>query len=478
MKSHASDLLELAACIYIDACARCTDVTLDLRDLETLRSRVENEGISFLTITLPTLGKELELALDQGRIDSTFFRSFRKKGKAPAFLQGFFSQIFDREGRIINEPSIDAIEGIRQLAYSFKKVKIACTTRRVAKALSKFKDDEQVFNTPLDPVDVKDFSLVSSVLWSSIFPSTFVLDDALPKHGPGATGEKLSGNAKFLLTRWHDRLEPYFPLIETVFGTLNAYQSEELERVSVVSEDDEQPVRITPVPKTLKTPRIIAIEPVCMMYTQQAISAYLYGVLESHPLTAGHVNFTNQQINRDLALNSSKTKSHATIDMSSASDLVPYKLATTMFDSCPDLRDAIIACRSKRAQLPNGEVIHLKKFASMGSALCFPVEAMYFYTICVVALLRKHNLSFTYHNIKWCCDKCYVYGDDIIVPTDSSDTVMCTLQKYYCKVNVRKSFSRGFFRESCGMDAYAGYEVTPTYLRELRPHNRDRKSVV
>lgn len=479
MKSHASDLLELARCVYIDACAKCSDVSLDSRDLDTLKSRVEHEGLSFLTITLPTLGKDFEISLSQGKIDPTFFRSFRKKAKAPAFLQGFFGHVFDREGRLLDEPSIDCIEAIRQLAYCFKKIKIECAPHRVRNALAKFKQDEQVFNVPLDPVDTKAFADVSTILWSCVLGGTDVLSDAFPKHGPGATGEKLSGNAKYKLSRWHDRLEPYFPLIETVLGTLNSVQSEEFKRVTVVEEQDEQPVRIVPVPKTLKTPRIIAIEPVCMMYVQQALQSKLYAMIESHPLTSGHVNFTNQKINRDLAIESSKTGLYATIDMSSASDLVPYELAISMFDSNPDLQDCISACRSKTAQLPDGELVPLKKFASMGSALCFPVEAMYFYTICVVALLRKHNLPCTYHNIKWCCSRCYVYGDDIIVPTDSSIVVMDTLQKYYCKVNVRKSFNEGFFRESCGMDAYAGYEVTPTYVRELRPHNkRNAKAIV
>jgi len=97
---------------------------------------------------------------------------------------------------------------------------------------------------------------------------------------------------------------------------------------------------------------------------------------------------------------------------------------------------------------------------------------MYFYTICVAARLRKHGLSVTSQNIFRMSREVYVYGDDIIVPTDDAAAVVGHLQKYYCKVNMSKSFWTGKFRESCGMDAFNGVEVTPTYIREMPPDNR------
>lgn len=209
MKSHASELLELATAIYKDAVAKCTDVTLDVRDLQTLRSRFEHEGLSFLTITLPTFGKDFDICLAAGQIEPGFFRSFKKKLNAPAFLQGMFALVFDEAGRIQNEPSIAAVGGIRQVAYAFKKLQIPCSPKRTTKALTKFVLAERIFDVPLESDDVDDFLHVSRHLWSSVFGSTDVLSSAKPKHGPGATAEKLSGNAKFMMQRWHDRLEPY-----------------------------------------------------------------------------------------------------------------------------------------------------------------------------------------------------------------------------------------------------------------------------
>lgn len=480
MKSHASDLLELANSIYVDAVAKCTDVPLDLRDLETLRSRTKHEGISFLTITLPTFGKEFDISLAEGEIDPTFFRSFRKRGRVPAFLRGFLGHVFDEVGRIASEPSLECIEAVRQITYCFKKLKVSCAPKRVRQALAKFADTESVFQQPLDQDDVQVYLDVSRILWGDVIGGDIQLSALTPKHGPGATAERYTSNGKYRMAVWHDRLEPYFPVLDNAFvnaeGRHHDYRG--FKGLTVVREDQEQPVRVIPVPKTLKTPRIIAIEPCCQQYAQQAIARVLVQRLERHPLTSGHVNFRDQEVNRRLALSSSMDRKFATLDLSSASDLVPYEFAIRMFDSCPDLKDAISACRSTRAQLPDGQVIDLRKFASMGSALCFPVEAMYFYTICVVASIKEQGLPITYESIKKVGRRIYVYGDDLIIPTNESDTTARTLHKYYCKVNVRKSFSKGYFRESCGMDAYCGEEVTPTYIRELRPRSRRDASAI
>jgi hypothetical protein len=310
------------------------------------------------------------------------------------------------------------------------------------------------------------------MLWDPIV-SHFDFDDMEPRHGPGATAEGISGNQKYRWQFWHDRLEPYFPLLGTGYPLGAGPESEELEIVSIVSMEQEQPVKVTPVPKTLKSPRIIAIEPCCMQYAQQGIRDWLYNQLESYRLTRGHVNFRDQSVNQRLALYASSTGRYATIDLSDASDRVPRELAMEMFSSHPDLQAAVDCCRSYSAELPDGRIISpLRKFASMGSALCFPVEAMYFYTICVVASLRARNLPATPRNIFRVSRGVYVYGDDIVVPSAHATIVIDHLQKYNCKVNLNKTFTSGSFRESCGLDAYKGESVTPTYLRHMRPYDK------
>lgn len=472
MKSRESDLVGLIECIYRDASIKCA-TNFDSRDLKTIGSRVKHEGLSFLTITLPQMGVDFERSLSLGEIGPGLFLSFGKRLKIPAFLQGFFARVFDSQtGRILHEPDIVAIESIRQIAYTFKKLALPCTEVRVQRTVADYEQCERDLEELTIDSATHDFVYrVGHVIWGQVFSGGCSLSDGLPRHGPGATCERISGNAKFVHKTWYDRLEPYFPLLESAYS-VSAYDSSEFEQISVVLEEDELPVRVITVPKTLKGPRIIAIEPVCMQYTQQQLKSILVSRIESAWLTRGHVNFTDQSVNRSLALTSSSSGQYATLDLSSASDRVRNDLASAMFDFDPDLRDAIQACRSKKAQLPSGKIISLVKFASMGSALCFPVESMFFYTLCVSALLKKRNLPVTSANCYKVSRHVFVYGDDIIVPVNDVAVVVEFLTAFGCKVNANKSFWTGKFRESCGMDAYDGEEVTPTYIRHMVPDNK------
>jgi len=495
LKSNVSDFLKLAEVVYLDATAKCSADVSDLRDLMTMRSRAKKEGISFFTITLPQFCKDFERSLEKGTIDSTLFRMFRKTGSIPVFLQGMVSQLFSREtGELYDDITLDGpsnghfarsynsiavIEAIRQICLLFKKIELQCTPAREYSAIEGYIAIERDFNT-FDTTDLAaSFRSTSELVWRNLL-APFRVSDITCKHGPGATAERVSGNQKYLWRLWHDRLEPYFPIVHSGYPLGTPSDSMELHNVSIVPVQEEQPVRVVTVPKTLKSPRIIAIEPCCMQYAQQGLRDFLYKGIETYWLTAGHVNFTDQQTNRDLALISSRSRSFATIDLSDASDRVPLSLVMIMLESSPEFLDCVLACRSSNARLPDGRVIGpLKKFASMGSALCFPIEAMYFYTLCVMALIEARGLSNTPQSVFTVSRDIYVYGDDIIVPTHEADLVLACLQKYNCKANRDKTFVNGCFRESCGLDAALGYEVTPTYIRQLFPKNqRDAKQVI
>jgi hypothetical protein len=354
----------------------------------------------------------------------------------------------------------------------FKKTLVPCTPERVNKALEGFKAIEYTLERVVDPSNLDTFTKVSEMIWGNMF-AEFDLCELIPKHGPGATAERISGNQKFVHRRWHERLQPFFPFDS--FACFNVEHAEERLRVSSVSFptlEEEQPVRVIPVPKTLKGPRIIAIEPVCNQYTQQALARYIVNLLETDGITRGHINFSDQSVNQRLAVTSSRDKAYACIDLSSASDRVPLELVLHMLKSTPIL-EPILACRSRRATLPDGVTLLLNKFASMGSALCFPVQAMYYFSIIVACLLDKRNMPVTLRNIKAVSRSVYVYGDDIFVPTHEVEDVIEYLSRYYCKVNAHKSFWKSNFRESCGMDAYGGENVTPVYVRTTLPDDMD-----
>lgn len=470
-------LMRLLLCVLDDSSTWCCTSTT--RDFEEISRRVENEGFSFLTITLPAFGQDFERSLDSGYLRADLFRGFKRlRGTpCPALLSGLMGLVFDaKTGMLLDHPSIDAIFYIRQLCYMFKKVLLPCTENRIEAAYARFIQCEQEVLSDLDELGderLNTFRHLSNILWSSTLGPVnrkVIGRELLPKHGPGATAERISGNRKYDLVTWHERLEPFFPASD--FAIPNFGFAEQLERMDFFEPGQEPPVRVITVPKTLKTPRIIAIEPVCMQYTQQALLEPIVAALESARLTAGHLNFTDQTVNQRLALASSKSTRLATIDMKDASDRVSCSLVYEMLSCVPDLRDAVMACRSTSAAVPGKGVVPLAKFASMGSALCFPIESMVFYAICILGMAKGQACQISTNSVFRLSRGVHVYGDDIIVPVDMVPFVVSELEAFGLKVNQHKSFWTGKFRESCGVDAYDGVQVTPVYVRRLLPTSR------
>lgn len=483
MKSQVTYLLEVAERVLADCVARCSAKSPDLRDLETIRSRVKSGGLSFLTITLPDFCAEFERSLALGRIEASAFPYFRKTGAIPSFLKGMLSNIFDvGTGDLLDVPhstKIETVFAIRQFCLFAKKIRLPCAPARERKAVEDFKRVEREFSEfNLDPTDFDLFDQVCCGLWDTMWLD-FNPADMVPRHGPGATADRKHGNSKFVIEQWYESVEQYFPFVGTGY-TVSSYDSKEFHSVQIQPLEAERVSKLVLVPKTLKAPRSIAIEPSSLQYIQQAIRSYLYEKIESSLLTAGQINFADQTVNGSKALAGSLDGSIATIDLSEASDRVPLDLSLRMFDGNPDLRDAIGACRSTYTKAPDGTLIGpLRKFASMGNALCFPVESAYFYTLCVAARLRLHELPASPINIYNVGRAIFVYGDDLIVPAEEAEAILALLRRFNCKINDRKTFWKGNFRESCGVDAYLGESVTPVYLREPPPESRaDASSLI
>jgi len=103
----------------------------------------------------------------------------------------------------------------------------------------------------------------------------------------------------------------------------------------------------------------------------------------------------------------------------------------------------------------------------MGSALCFPVEAMVFYTLIQSAMHILDGGRPSSQSISRYGKLIDIYGDDIIVPVEYADFVVKYLESFALKVNVNKSFKASAFRESCGADFFDGVPVNPVYAREV-----------
>jgi len=453
-------------------CGRKCDAPVQ-RDVKTLRARAEHEGDSFITIALPRFCQDFERCLDEGRIGPGLFLSFgKKKSGIPEFLQGFLSNVFDSNGNVSPTASTDCIRCVRQICLFAKKIQRSCSAERELDAVEKYAkcDDDVVF--PVSQLE-RYVRRVAEIILGPMDLSADALSAIMPKHGPGATGEHISGNQKWVFRRWHKRLEQVgFTFLLFGRGTQHPTIEEGVVLPTVVEPEDEEPVRVVLVPKTLTTPRVIAVEPVCMQFAQQGLKDLLVHEVKTSRYTAGHVNFTDQTVNQDLALHGSKFGSFATLDMAEASDRVGVAHVQTVFASKPEFLAWAMASRSTRARLPTGEILALRKFASMGSALCFPVEALMFFISIIASRLVIAGQFPNAQNVYSSGRSVYVYGDDLIVPSDEASAICDHLESLGFKVNRRKSFWTGKFRESCGSDCYGGEQVTPVYLRRDLPTSR------
>jgi hypothetical protein len=475
-------LFQLWSTVASECAAVCrVDAT---KDIDYVLSRIESEGFSFLTITLTNFGKAFERSLAKGSTSSDSlcvrdepFAGFKRRTNGsgmPHFLGGFLGLIFDpRDGVLLEEPDVEAIRAIRQLTLMFGKILLPCSDARVEAAFNNYLECEQELiasDKALPSGFLEDFKQASLLLWGDAMQQVdedIYYGRIIPKHGPGSTADRLVANAKWDQLEWTERLEKIFPFGEYLIPN-SRYHVEYLPLIKFLEPGAERPVKVITVPKTLKTPRIIAIEPTCMQYMQQGIARSLVPRLEMSKSRKGILGFTDQSDNHRMARIGSITGRYATFDLSEASDRVSNQLVRAMTCNFPNLSEGIDACRSRSADV-NGKVIRLTKFASMGSALTFPVEAMVFSTICFMGIAQAKARPLTEGLIQEFRRSVRVYGDDIIVPTDCALWVKVFLETFGFKVNTSKSFTEGNFRESCGKEFFKGDDVSVCRVRRELP---------
>nr|QDH86543.1 MAG: RNA-dependent RNA polymerase [Leviviridae sp.] len=468
-------LLSLWQSIAADAAVQCRTSTI--RDQQKIAERFEHEGQELFTLTLPEVGKEFERSLDLGRVTDDLLSLTGAKTRFPLFLRNLFLLVFDRSGvRLLDDPSIDAIQAIRQLTLAFGKVNLPCSDARVVKAFESFIECEQSLRDAIyvpSSEQYRDLERISSMLFGDVFSAIDreVYEGKIkPKHGPGATADKLMGNHKYRQGEWTLRLESIFSAFENLIPSYRYIHS--LDELEWLDPDAERPVRVITVPKTMKTPRIIAIEPTCMQYMQQGLMEKFVDYLESDSLVQDMIGFTDQTPNQRLACEGSLSGNLATLDLSEASDRVSIRLVQQIFMNYGHLSEAILATRSRRADVPGFGILPLAKFASMGSALTFPIEECVFLSAIFFGIESKLNRRLTRKDISSFRGKVRVYGDDIVVPIEFVLPVVDALELFGFKVNHNKSFWTGRYRESCGREYFDGHDVSIFRVRQLLPLHR------
>jgi hypothetical protein len=475
------------------------------RTTKVVHSRFESEGISFLTKTLPALAKALDRALAGEQplnCSELGFKPLSELSNLPLFMGEFFQLVLHSDGTALPGPCVISIGILRQILYLFYKYELKNSSSDEQKVLDQFLQTERdlvdvdkvlIYHQKLLHIDgvrlygpMKDSILLGDPanpslgyfkpgedtlgLYNLLFSRRSIhivrrarialrkalagidLSDITPAHGPGVVSTKETPWGKYVWTNVSSRITALYPYDAFFCASLGAVCDSypTFEKVG----ESEPPAQVILVPKDSRGPRLISCEPVDKQWIQQGIRSVLYRHVKASPLVGTQVLFTDQTPNQRAALSGSIDGKHSTLDLQEASDRVSLELVRLLFPE--ELLPYLECCRSEETVMPNGERVSLRKFAPMGSALCFPIMAL---SIWALLYATAHDQDTK--------DRILVYGDDVIVPTAFAADAITVLELFGLKVNRNKSCTKGFFRESCGVDAYKGINITPVKIKTV-----------
>jgi hypothetical protein len=220
--------------------------------------------------------------------------------------------------------------------------------------------------------------------------------------------------------------------------------------------------RFTTVAKDATKLRGICIEPSLNVFYQLALGLV---ITERMRRNLGWDKQTCQDFHKLLARIGSLTGAIATIDLSNASDTICINLVKLLLPR--DWLELVFKLRSSHTRL-DGKWVKLEKFSSMGNGFTFELETLIFWTLSL-AVQELESVDEDPYTPGLTTS---VFGDDIIVPSSVSKTLVATLKFFGFTTNEQKTFLKGPFRESCGGDYFAGHDVRPHYLKVIcdEPH--------
>lgn len=516
MESYVSYLQGLYSAMLSDIAEHFPTLRRDCeRDASRLLSLMDSRGLSFLMIDLPDAGKHFDRCLAGGLLTTSRIagqRPYKKGVVIPRLFKGLLLRVFHDNGVLRVDSDVESIRYLRQLYYMAKKVKVGCsdsrtwkqvheffeTNRKIRRATLDWEADE--LGTSIDAhrhlgdgcndsaaplfgfsnpcfTDVEEsladipygtyesVQSVADIVAASL--GRFNPSDWRAKHGPGAVADQRHTQFKYDFPSWPAKLEGFFPMAD--FGFANHGHWAEFhasEGNSKLFTESEYPSRLISVPKTLKAPRLIASESVAHQWCQQMIKDFLTRRLAKTPISES-IHFRDQTENQAFAQRASHTQSHVTVDLSSASDRLSCWVVERVFRRNESLLKAFHASRTRwvvnSIDRKSPEYYVLRKFACMGSACTFPVQSIVFTILAIGALLQSRKVPVTIRSIRRAAKEVRVFGDDIVIPSDGWEVLQGLLGNLGLKVNVQKTYATGKFRESCGVDAYDGHNVSPVY---------------
>jgi hypothetical protein len=486
-------------------------------DKERLAHYVKTRGLGLFTLDLPSLNSLLLRGLESGRLEleGPLSSAVSKRIRVPKLFRGLWLRVFSRDSRLRPDVDVTAVAFLRQFTCLGKNITVVCSPSRILATKEKYYDVERTLRGPtlqwdLDRIDVRvlqslsfadciasgddwtgslfysarghgenraqggerqtsDARLLGTLqqvadLFSSAIPFVEPVTYSMSleaegrgigfKHGPGAVAEKLKNHEKSGFLYWPAKLQDWFPY-ELCGRTAGSTDPKPL--------NHEVASRLLLVPKTAKSPRIIACEPTAHQWCQQLVWKWLEEWIRA-TFKGDFINFRRQEFSGRMVLSASRDRKSATVDLSDASDRLSCWTVERIFRLNPALLSVLHAARTRHLVVDNpppgsDSFIKLKKFATQGTATTFPVQSMVFLIIGLAACLTDEKVD--WQSVKKLRKKVRTYGDDIIIPTYGYVRLCRIMELLQLKVNKDKSYVTGHYRESCGVDGYLGHDVTP-----------------
>lgn len=295
----------------------------------------------------------------------------------------------------------------------------------------------------------------------------------LPRHGPGAVVEgcKTLGE-KFLALHFTPSQVNFLDTYQLWENVMDGCLSQPYLSRDPIELSTDSICETVWVKKSWKTFRTISKETVTNQWLQQGVGHCIDDELRFGKSGLSYwYALSTEDVNRWLAYEGSIDGNYATIDLSAASDRIALEHFDTLFADTW-LWDCAHMCRSPytTARGYEDQPRLQRKFAPMGSRLCFPVESAIFAAICEGCV--RENLHIPTYRLQRTAPIGAVYGDDIVIRYDLFDAVMTRLVQFGFVPNERKSYGNTdglYFRESCGIECLNGTDVTPVLLSREFP---------
>lgn len=363
---------------------------------------------------------------------------------------GFVAPLYDVLDSFLNQPCTHDLKSLLQWVDFSIKLNLKSVDFSQLMLADYYQQEEEMGDWSYDRALIADLNAIMQEWFAD-----FTFADLRPKHGPHSVaeydGRYIGTAAKYAAFKTDARLE-YF--LKKLGLDLCDFIPASMQFAYQIGIDWRQSVLVL-VPKSMVTNRMISKEPAVLQYFQQGIRECIRTYVRKHPFLRTVIDFEDQQKSANLAKLGSIFGEYATIDLSAASDSVTLDLVKQLFCKTP-LLCGLIATRSDSTLLPDGHSLRLRKFAPMGSAVCFDIETLVFSVVCEYARRKTNSKA-----------KFRVFGDDIVVPRRYEGLVTSTLERLHFRVNRAKSFGTTQllnFREACGGEYFNGDSVAPVRI--------------